>query len=86
MILQDEERSEIMARYILYKTAKKEVLPLAVIDLKNAVDAMDGWLEAVKDMISQSSTDDANSAITYRDKLLLMVWIIQKRLDSQPFS
>lgn len=83
MLLTSEQRMEVLARYVMYKRAKDEDIALGVSDLGAAVDAMDDWLEAVKEMLNNSSSEAGNSLISYKDKLLLMTWIIQTRVNTQ---
>ncbi len=78
-VLPDADRVEIWREMMSDLSNRREATPFLKADLKAAVNALDGWLDANAASANSALPQPFRGAATTQQKALLMQYVIQRR-------
>ena len=78
-ILTDPDRKELWAKFMSDISAEREPISVTKYDLREAVDAIDQWIEDNQASFNQSIPLPARTELTARQKVRIFMMIVQHR-------
>jgi len=80
-MLTNDDRRALWAEFMKVASSAHEPLALSKADLRAAVDAIDGWIDANAASFNAAIPLPARTALTMRQKLRLFVAILKRRWE-----
>lgn len=80
-ILSDSER-EILWGLFMRQPEPGENMGLAKSDLRNAVNALDDWMNANETLINLAIPQPARSSLSSQQKARLLTYVVQRRFEA----
>lgn len=81
-VLPDPERAALHANFMREASRTRQNLPLAKLDLRAAIDAIDSWVEANKASFNSAIPLPARTALTAAQKAQLLVFVVTRRFET----
>jgi len=81
MALNDTIRKELWANFMSEASARREEITATKQDLRDAVDAVDDWVEANIALFNLAIPQPTRTALTVRQKVELLLYVIKKRWE-----
>lgn len=82
-ILNDEDRVQIWSNYMAQISGRRESMALTKSDLREAIDAVDDWLDTADAAIYQALPEVAQSSLTAGQVRDLFMLVLSKRHERQ---
>lgn len=79
--LSAEDRQAIWAKYMQDCGSARIEIPLAKAELRAAVDAIDGWVDANAASFNAAIPQPARGALSTKEKSSLLVYVVRKRFE-----
>jgi hypothetical protein len=83
-VLSDADRQAIWAKYMARASGRRDDLPLLKADLRAAVDAIDGWVDANATAYNTAIPQPARGALTTKQKAELLLDVVSRRWEVSP--
>lgn len=80
-VLSNADRLAIWARYMSDASAGAIPIPVNKADLRAAIDAIDGWIDANAAAFNAAIPQPARGALTAREKASLLTYVIRRRFE-----
>lgn len=80
-VLTNPNRLEIWAQYMSDCSSERKPIPLTKADLRAAVDAIDGWIDANAASFNTAIPQPARGALSAKEKANLLVYVVRKRFE-----
>ena len=79
--LGEPDRVNVWARFMREVCADRDELSLSKVNLRAAVDAIDGWVDDNAAAFNQAIPQPARSALTARQKARLFHFVVRRRFE-----
>ncbi|HXU82500.1 MAG TPA: hypothetical protein VN914_13955 [Polyangia bacterium] len=83
-VLSDPDRVALWAKLMQDASASRTPLPLLKAELRAAVDAADAWADANAAAYNTALPLPARTALTSKQKALLLMYVIERRWEVSP--
>lgn len=81
-VLADQDRSEINRAFQALVSARREAFgALTKADIRAAVDAIDGWVDANQASFNSAIPQPARAQLTAKQKAELLLFVVRRRFE-----
>jgi hypothetical protein len=86
MVLNQDDRRELWAQFMRKLSALRDTdnpLNLTKVQLREAVDAVDDWVDANAASLNQALPESARNALSVEQKAMLLKAVVTRRVEAQ---
>ncbi len=80
-VLSDADRKKLWAEFMSISSARRDSLPLKKAELRDALDAMDVWIDSNQAGFNAAIPLPARTALTVKQKTEMFMFVVRGRFE-----